>query len=171
VVLARYQTGRLRDWIEGTLEGRFGLTINREKTRTVKLVERGESLSFLGFTLRYDRDRFGRSRRYLNVFPSKKALARARAKLRELTSHRRSFVAIDEMVGEVSSWLVSWGSYTLRGQQWHILKQLKLVRHQRFHLALMHGAQAVQAPVNGYTEVLELLVIGRVEGLRADEPP
>src|ERR1019366_4251407 len=75
VVLARYQTRRLRDWIEGTLEGRFGLTINREKTRTVKLTERGESLSFLGFTLRSDPDPFGRSTRYGNVFPSQKATA------------------------------------------------------------------------------------------------
>jgi len=83
----------------------------------VKLAERGESLSFLGFTLRYDRDRFGRSKRYLNVFPSKKSLARARAKLRDLTSHRRGFVAIDEMVDEVSGWPRSWGSYLSAGAQ------------------------------------------------------
>src|SRR5450759_612297 len=37
VVQARYQTRRLIDWIEGTLEGRFGLTVNREKTRIVKV--------------------------------------------------------------------------------------------------------------------------------------
>ena len=65
VVLARYQSRRLIDWIEGTLEGRFRLTVNREKTRIVKLRQPGESLTFLGFTLRYDRDRFGRDRRYL----------------------------------------------------------------------------------------------------------
>ena len=50
------------DWSTGSrglLEGRFRLTINREKTRIVKLHEPGESLNFLGFTLRYDRDRFG----------------------------------------------------------------------------------------------------------------
>ncbi len=77
VVLARYQSRRLIDWIEGTLEGRFRLTVNREKTRIVKLRQPGESLTFLGFTLRYDRDRFGRDRRYLNVVPSAKAQARA----------------------------------------------------------------------------------------------
>ena len=65
--------GTLINWIEGMLEGRFQLTINREKTRIVKLHEPGESLTFLGFTLRYDRDRFGRDRRYLNVVPSAKA--------------------------------------------------------------------------------------------------
>ena len=90
----RYQSGRLIDWIEGLLEGRFGLTINREKTRMVKLQQPGQSLDFLGFTLRYDRDRFGRDRRYLNVFPSAKALARARERIRELTDRRRNFVPI-----------------------------------------------------------------------------
>ena len=33
VVLARYQSRQLVDWIERTLEGRFRLTINREKTQ------------------------------------------------------------------------------------------------------------------------------------------
>jgi RNA-directed DNA polymerase len=133
VVLARFPSRRLVNWIEGTLEGRFRLTINREKTRTVTLLEPGESLSFLGFTLRYDRDGFGRSKRYLNVFPSKKAMARARAKLKELTSHRRSFVPIDEMVGEVSGWLRSWGSYFRHGYpseafrelNWYALERLR----------------------------------------------
>ena len=56
VVLARYQGKRLNEWIETTLEGRFGLTINREKTKVVRLGEiGGEGLDFLGFTLRYER--------------------------------------------------------------------------------------------------------------------
>ena len=56
VVLARYQSRQLVNWIERLLEGRFRLTINREKTRIVKMRQPGESLTFLGFTLRYDRD-------------------------------------------------------------------------------------------------------------------
>src|SRR5262249_48852894 len=65
VVLARYQSRQLTNWIERLLEGRFRLTINREKTRIVKMREPSESLSFLGFTLRYDRDKLGRGHRYL----------------------------------------------------------------------------------------------------------
>jgi RNA-directed DNA polymerase len=141
VVLARYQTRRLKGWIEGTLEGRFRLTINREKTRTVKLSERGESLSFLGFTLRYDRDRFGRTKRYLNVFPSKKALARARAKLKELTSHRRSFMPIDEMVGEVSGWLRSWGSYFRHGYPSEAFRELNWYAMERLRRQLRRRSQ------------------------------
>jgi RNA-directed DNA polymerase len=64
-------------WIETKLESWMGLEINREKTRVVKLRQKGASLDFLGYTFRYDRSRpqWGRHR-YLNVVPSKQALAR-----------------------------------------------------------------------------------------------
>ncbi|MBV8610628.1 MAG: group II intron reverse transcriptase/maturase [Singulisphaera sp.] len=133
VVLARDQSRRLIDWIEGTLEGRFRLTVNREKTRIVKMHQPGASLTFLGFTLRYDRDRFGRDRRYLNVVPSAKAQARAREKLRELTGPQRNFVPIPRMVHEVNSWLGGWGNYCRHGSpsavfrklNWYVLERLR----------------------------------------------
>jgi RNA-directed DNA polymerase len=137
VVLARYQSARLIDWIEGTLEGRFGLTIHREKTRTVNLRRVGEHLDFLGFTLRYDRDRFGRDRRYLNVMPSQKALKRARAKLRDLTGSHRRHVPIPVMIAQVNRWLQGWGGYFRHGYpsgafrtlNWYVERRLR--RHLR----------------------------------------
>jgi RNA-directed DNA polymerase len=115
VVLARYQSRRLVNWIEGLLEGRFRLIVNREKTRIVKLTQPGESLNFLGFALRYDRDRFGRDRRYLNVIPSAKTMARAREKVRELTGPQRCFVPIPEMIGEINRWMKGWSGYFRHG--------------------------------------------------------
>ena len=115
VVLARYQSRRLIDWVEGLLEGRFQLTINRQKTRIVKLREPGQSLTFLGFTLRYDRDRFGRNRRYLNVMPSAKALIRARERVHELTDRTRNFVPIPQVIAEVNRFLKGWGGYFRHG--------------------------------------------------------
>ncbi len=100
VVLARYQSRQLVNWIERLLEGRFRLTINREKTRIVKMRQPGESLSFLRFTLRYDRDQFGRDHRYLNVIPSAKALARAREKIRDMTGPQRCCVPIPQLIQE-----------------------------------------------------------------------
>ena len=49
VVLAHWQGTRLRAWVEGALEGRMGLVVNREKTRIVKLKEEGASFDFLGW--------------------------------------------------------------------------------------------------------------------------
>jgi RNA-directed DNA polymerase len=115
VVMARYQTRRLVQWIEGALEGRFQLTVNREKTRIVKLHEPGQSLNFLGFTLRYDRDLYGRDHRYLNVFPSKKAMARAHERLRELTGPKRCFVPIRQMIDDLNRWMKGWSGYFRHG--------------------------------------------------------
>jgi RNA-directed DNA polymerase len=110
VILARYQSRRLCEWVERELEGRFKLTINREKTRVVKLTEVGASLSFLGFTFRYDRDLHGRKRRYLNVFPAKKSVARFREKLRALLA-ANPVTPIPTLVGMVNRMLNGWKHY------------------------------------------------------------
>ena len=141
VVLARYQSARLIDWIEGTLEGRFGLTINREKTRTVKLRSPGARLDFLGFTLRYDRDRFGRDRRYLDVQPSKEARQRAQAKLRELTARWRGLVPIPVMIAEVNRWLRGWEGYFRYGYPSEAFRALNWYVEQRLYRHLRRRSQ------------------------------
>jgi RNA-directed DNA polymerase len=140
VVLARYQSRRLTDWIEGTLEGRLGLTIHREKTRTVPLRQAGVSLDFLGFTLRYARHRFGPGR-YLRVSPSAKAQARARAKLRELTGSHRSHVPIRRMIGEVNRWLRGWEGYFRHGHPSEAFRKLNWYVEQRLSRHLRRRSQ------------------------------
>jgi RNA-directed DNA polymerase len=110
VILARHQGQRLRDWVEQTLEGRFKLTINREKTRVVNLEQAGSDLSFLGFTFRYDRDLHGRNRRYLNVFPAKKSIIRLREKLRRLLA-ANPVTPIPTLIGWVNRLLSGWKQY------------------------------------------------------------
>ena len=43
---------RLVAWLERTLEQDLRLTVNRTKTRVVRVTEPQQSLDFLGFTLR-----------------------------------------------------------------------------------------------------------------------
>jgi RNA-directed DNA polymerase len=76
VIMAREWTEELTGWVESKLEGKFGLEINREKTRVVEVKPEGGSLDFLGYTFRWDRDLRGRSHKYLNVIPSAKAVDR-----------------------------------------------------------------------------------------------
>ena len=64
VVLAHEVGPGLSGYIEAKLESWMGLEINREKTRVMNLKQEGASLDFLGYTFRYDRDRFGREQRY-----------------------------------------------------------------------------------------------------------
>jgi len=112
VVLAHYQSERLKGWIECKLESWMGLEINREKTRVVNVREVGETLDFLGFTFRFDQSLYKNwKERYLNMFPSDKTIASERAKLRKLTARGKSCMPIPRMIGEVNRQLIGWGNY------------------------------------------------------------
>lgn len=82
---------RIIEWLENGFEEQLQLSINREKTKGVDLKQQGGSLDFLGFTLRYDRDLYGRSQMYLNTFPSKKAVAH----------HRKSYMPLQTAVTSI----------------------------------------------------------------------
>ncbi|MGH8678086.1 MAG: group II intron reverse transcriptase/maturase, partial [Burkholderiales bacterium] len=111
VVLARYVGPQLTGWIEQTLEGWLGLKLNRDKTRVVDLKAKGQSLDFLGYTFRYERDRLGRDRRYLNVTVSKKAMKRARQRVHEMTSHRLCYMPLSVLVDKLNRYLRGWANY------------------------------------------------------------
>jgi RNA-directed DNA polymerase len=111
VVMAKQMGSETIEFIESRLEGKFQLEINREKTRVVDLQEQGASLNFLGYTFRYDRDRKGRDRKYLNVFPSKKAVRKERRKLHDMTNSRQCFKPIPTLIGELNRHLKGWANY------------------------------------------------------------
>jgi RNA-directed DNA polymerase len=132
VVLARYMGRRLTEHVEGFLESRMGLVINRDKTRVVKLQERGASLDFLGFTFRYDRDLRGGRWRYLNLTVSKKALLRERAKLKAMTGVKACSKPIPQLLAELNRHLKGWANYfafgyprrAFRQVNWYVLRRL-----------------------------------------------
>ena len=131
VILARYQGSRLIDFVEGIIEGRMGLVINREKTKVVDL-KKGDRLDFLGYSFRLDRDLKGRPWRYLNVFPSKKALEREREAIRQRTHSRFCFKPIPTMIKELNRHLRGWANYfsfgypakAYRDVDWYVMKRL-----------------------------------------------
>jgi group II intron reverse transcriptase/maturase len=59
---------------------RMELTINESKTRQVNAKETG--FNFLGFTIRYDKDKKGRQSRYWNIVPSKKSENKIKEKIK-----------------------------------------------------------------------------------------
>lgn len=111
VVMARYISPRMREWIEDKLEGWLDLQINRDKTRIVNLKDSGQSLDFLGYTFRYDDDQYGRSQRYWNLEPSRRAMEREREALRELINPQQSHTPLPELIGRVNRHLRGWSNY------------------------------------------------------------
>jgi RNA-directed DNA polymerase len=77
----------------------------------VDLREPGASLNFLGYTFRYDRDLKGRAGKYLNVFPSKKAVQREREKLHEMRDSHQCFKPIPILIGELNRHVKGWANY------------------------------------------------------------
>ncbi|MGQ0560429.1 MAG: group II intron reverse transcriptase/maturase [Gemmatimonadota bacterium] len=112
VIMARYIGHRIPEWVERTVEGWLTLTINRKKTRVIKLGPASEeSLDFLGYTFRYEWGHADRTRRFLTASPSAKAVAYRKSKLREATDHRRCHVPVRELVETVNRQLRGWGNY------------------------------------------------------------
>ena len=170
VVLARYQGKRLRQWIETTLEGRFGLTINREKTRVVCLHEiAGEGLDFLGFTLRYECSVLAGSDRYLHVGPSRKAMQRVRDRLRELTSSRNCFKPASMIVAETNRYLVGWSQYFGYGHPRRAFAQVNFQTLRRLSRHLKRRSQRGSRPPAGrtlYAHLYDNLGLKRLSALR-----
>jgi RNA-directed DNA polymerase len=141
VVLARYQSKRVARFIESKLEQWMGLALNREKTRVIDLRQVGTSVDFLGYTFRYDRDRFGRPRRYLNVIPSKKALMKERAVLRDLTSSRYCFKPIPDLIADLNRNLQGWAAYFRIGYPGEAYRNLNYYLQQRLRIHLSRPSQ------------------------------
>ena len=131
VILARYVDGQIRAFVEQTLQGRFGLTVNRDKTQTVNLNEPGASLDFLGYMFRYDRDLQGRDHRYLNLCPSAKSMQRERDKLREMTGPEKCFVPIPELIQRINTHLGGWSNYFSRGYPRAAFRQINRFVQER----------------------------------------
>ena len=164
VIMAKYVGGRIRHFTESLLEGRFGLMINRDKTRVVQLRpdQTGGSLDFLGYTFRYDRDRQGRNWRYLNVFPSKKALERERQKLRAMTGPKMCYKPTWGLIAEVNRHLVGWSNYFKRGYPRAAFRDINAFVRERLIRHLKRRSQRSYRPPQGVTWYAQLDRLGLV---------
>lgn len=145
VVLARYMGPRIVGWIEGKLEKCLGLELNRDKTSIVHMERKGESLDFLGFTLRYDRDLKGRKQRYLNIFPSKKAITRLRDKVRAKTASGYK-EPLREVVDEMNTILRGWANYFRYGYPRKAFRNVNHFVRGRFQSFLRNRSQRRSKP-------------------------
>jgi RNA-directed DNA polymerase len=156
VVLARYVDRRITGWIESVTEQRMGLEINRDKTRVVDL-KKGEKLDFLGYSFRFDKDLHGRPRKYLNLFPSDKALARERAKVREMTGPKMCFKPLPVLIQEMNRHIMGWSNYFGQGYPRKAFRQINSYVRERLTRHLKRRSQRPYRPRPGesYYAVLQ----------------
>jgi len=166
VILAKQISPLLIAWVESQLEGRFRLTINRSKTRTVDLKQPSASVDFLGYTFRFDRDLFGRGGRYLNVLPSKRSLARFRDRVRELTASCRGLVPVDDLTREVTRYLAGWGRYFAYGYPRRVFNRADSFVIERLISHLQRRSQRPFRPPDGKSFLAHL----QSSGLQLLEP-
>ncbi len=146
VVMARYVGSRVTHWLEARLEGDLHLRLNRDKTRVVNLTDEQAELTFLGFTLRYDQDRFGRPQRYLNIVPSVKAQQAIRAKIKALTAggcKRR----LNEVIAEVNRTTQGWKTAFAFGYPRDAFRTVNRYTVLRFRSLLRHRSQRRSNPL------------------------
>jgi RNA-directed DNA polymerase len=145
VILARHMGPRITRWIEEKLETGLGLRVNRDKTNIAQMGKEGISLDFLGVTLRYDRDLKGRNRRYLNVVPSKKAVARLRDKIRDKTGAGYK-KPLREVIEEVNVILRGWANYFRYGYPRKAFRDVNHFVRCRFERFLLNRSQRRSRP-------------------------
>ena len=131
VLMGNKLTEEATAWLKNLL-GRMGLTLNESKTREIDAKK--ESFNFLGFTIRYDKDTYGRKTRYWNIVPSKKSELKVRDRVREfLKSHGHSNTRIvtDGLNSIVGGWLnyfeikgVSYPAMSKRGLRYFLCNSL-----------------------------------------------
>lgn len=139
VIMARFIDERMVRWVEHTVEGRLGLTLNREKTRTLNVEDEGTILEFLGFSFRWSRSHRpgGGGPPYLRVEASKKSRRKARDTVRDLTGSRFCFLSPVEVVENLNRFLRGWLQYYSFGHRrqarWDLVRfaEQRVARHLR----------------------------------------
>jgi len=156
------RTTELVEYIETKLEDWLGLTINREKTRIVNLKEEGASLDFLGYTFRYEQDLKGRKKKYLNVTPSQRALARERERLRQMTGKEMCYKPLPRMVVELNRHLTGWANYFSFGYPRLAYREINWFVRSRMARHLRRRSQRPFRPPEGVTLYAHLKKMGLV---------
>ena len=91
--------------------GPLGLRLHPDKTRIACLLKGQEGFVFLGFEHRMRESRKWRGRWYLNRWPSPRAMASIRAKVKQRTARRFASLPLEAVVESLNPVLRGWGAY------------------------------------------------------------
>jgi group II intron reverse transcriptase/maturase len=132
VVLApsRDRAESARDLVAATL-ARLGLRLHPDKTRIVCLRHGGEGFDFLGFHHRMVESWKRPGRFYLQKWPTPRAMASIRAKVRERTQRRFAPSELAVVIDHLNPVLRGWGAYFRYGNSSQKFAAVDSYVHQR----------------------------------------
>ncbi len=141
VIMARYMTKGITTWVENKLETKFGLTINREKTKIVNLNDPKARLKFLGFELRRVSLRQRQHVSFCLITPSEKSMKKAMEKISEITHSTNGFKPTCRIVKELNQFLTGWGNYFKLGHPGQAFNKLNSHVQKRMYKFLQRRSQ------------------------------
>ncbi len=116
---------------------RLGLTVNREKTRIVRM-EEGEKVDFLGYRFHHVKDR-KRKKRLMLVYPSPESQKRCRERIRKLVHHSIPLRTKDQ-VENVNRFLRGWTGYYRLGNSGNALHHIAHYVNRRVRRVIQRRA-------------------------------
>jgi len=140
VCRSRVRAEQARRRVAEILAG-LGLVLHPDKTRIVCLTRGQRGVDFLGFHLRKVESWRFRGRYYLQRWPSDRAMAAVRAKIREATDRRFVGYPVDWVVVRLNRVLRGWGGYFRQGNSARKFAQIDSYVHQRLAIfaSVKHG--------------------------------
>ena len=126
----REQAEQARELVAAVLDP-IGLRLHPEKTRIVHLARGAGGFDFLGFHHRMRPSWKWRDRWYLQKWPSKRAMAQVRAKIRKQTDRSRARLPLEYAVENVNHVVRGWGNYFRYGNSGRKFALIDSYLHER----------------------------------------
>ena len=125
----------------GEILGPLGLQLNPDKTRIVCLTEGAEGFDFLGFHCHKVESWRWRGRWYLQRWPSRRAMAAVRDRIRAATDRRFVGLPVAKVAEKVSRVLRRWAPYYRRGNSARCFDAIQCYAHERLAIfaSTKHG--------------------------------
>jgi RNA-directed DNA polymerase len=126
----RQQAEMARTVAEAAL-ARLGLRLHPEKTRIVHLAKGAQGFDFLGFHLHMCRSKNRSNRYYLMSWPSNRAMASIKAKVRQMTDLRYVGLSLETVVDRLNPVLRGWCGYFRHGNSSKKFQVINSYVHER----------------------------------------
>ena len=138
---------------------RMELTINEEKSSIISA--QTDPFDFLGFTIRYDKDLYGRNKRYWNIVPSEKSMKKIRKTISDelkKVGHYTPEALVRKLNEIIRGWViqktikgVTYPADAKRKLRWHLMKRLtRYYKRKSQRKCKLYGKRAFEVLVDKY---------------------